>query len=264
MDDTGKFKSERRQSNQDTIDSELIGIVYEAAFDPNFWPDLLEGISQLFNKKHSDFPQPIDSLDDNLQQQIQFFSNRLNKGETQRLAILLPHLYRALKLKREYNDADHSRGQAHAILEQFPFGVLLVTDQGKLISANQHALKSINDSHTLNLVNDELYATTKALDQQLKSAINKTANAALEEQSGEQVVHLKFDEEDGASISLLITPDLYPLCPTSCTITCSKVRLAQSAAPMAPSMVLSHWNTFFISRSLKWMNCTSTSLMALL
>ena len=210
MDKTGKFKSERSPSNQDAIDSELIGIVYEAAFDPNFWPDLLEGISQLFNEKNSDFPQPNDTLDDDLQKQIQFFSNQLNKGETQRLAILLPHLYRALKLKREFNDADHSRGQAHAILEQFPFGVLLVTDQGKLISANQHALKSITRSHNLFLENDTLCATTKVLDQQLKNAIKKTANAALEDQSGEHVVPLNFDEEYGTSTSLLITPDPYP------------------------------------------------------
>lgn len=210
MDDTEHFKRKAVLSDQDTIDSELIGIVYEAAFDPFFWPDLLEGISHLFNEIGSDVSSFSETLDDELKRQVQLIAGQLNQGETQRLAILLPHLYRALKLKREYNDADHSRGVALAILEQFPFGVLLVSDQGKVISANQHGLKSIANSQSLILKNDILHSTKKDLDQQLKSAIYQTANSALNDQSDAQPIPLNFSEQDGATISLLITPDPYP------------------------------------------------------
>jgi len=209
-DDKGKFKSDRLAPDQNSIDSELIGIVYESAFDPNFWPDLLEGISQLFNENISKLPLATNNQDDNPHRQGQLSTLPFNKGETQRLAVLLPHLYRALKLKREYNDADHSRAQAHAILEQFPYGILLVTDQGKLISANQQALKSISQSQSLYLSNNELHAQTKTLDQQLISAINKTANTPLNDQSSEQVVPFKISDKDGSSLALLITPDPYP------------------------------------------------------
>ena len=208
MDDAGEFKSDRRQSDQNAIDSELIGIVYEAAFDPNFWPDLLEGISQLFNDRRSDLLQTTVIADGDLQP-MQPFSHQLGKGETQRLAILLPHLYRALKLKREYNDVDHSRGQAQAIIEQFPFGILLVTDQGKIISANQNALETIANSNMLDLKDDVLCAATEALNQELKSLIYKAANTPLNH-SGEQVSSLTINQENGDSFSLLITPDPYP------------------------------------------------------
>lgn len=149
---------DRRQSSTESIDSELIGIIYEVAFDPHLWPDLLEGISLLFNDRRSRNFQSATIPDDEFEK-IQLFSNQLVKGEVQRLATLLPHLYRALKLKREYNDADHSLGQAHAILDQFPFGVLLVNAEGKLISANQHALDTIADGNTIFLENDVLCTT---------------------------------------------------------------------------------------------------------
>ncbi len=202
---------DRRQSSKNTVDSELIGIVYEAAFDPYFWPDLLEGISQLFNDRRSDRLQTSTLAEADLQQ-IRLFSDQLSKGEAQRLAILLPHLYRALKLKREYNDADHSRGQAQAIIEQFPFGVLLVNARGKLISANQHALDTIADSNMLYLENDALCSTAKDQNQQLKEMISKAANTPLDA-AGEHVSSIKINGEDGASFALLITPDPYPNIP---------------------------------------------------
>lgn len=202
---------DRRQSSENTVDSELIGIVYEAAFDPYFWPDLLEGVSQLFNDRRSVHRQAC-TLANADSQQIQLSSHQLNKGEAQRLAILLPHLYRALKLKREYNDADHSRGQAQAIIEQFPFGVLLVNAQGKLISANQHALDTIADNNTLCLEDDVLCSTAKDQDRQLKGLIERAANTPLDA-AGEHLSSIMIDGEHGVSFSLLITADPYPNTP---------------------------------------------------
>lgn len=205
-------EKERRESDATSIDSELIGIVYEVAFDPNFWPDLLEGISNLFSDRRlpnaGTIEAPTGQTDDF--EQIQLFSSRLDTGEAQRLATLLPHLYRALKLKREYNDVDHSRGQAQAIIEQFPIGVLLVNADGKLISANQHALDIIAISNTICLEADVLCVTAATQDRQLKNLIAKAANAELDE-AGKYVSSLRVDEEDGTlAISLLITPDPYP------------------------------------------------------
>ncbi len=200
---------DRRQSEVENIDSELIGIVYEVAFDPNFWPDLLEGISNLFNHKQSSHFQSTTISDDEFEQ-IQIFSDQLIEGETQRLATLLPHLYRALKLKREYNDTDHSLGQARAIIDQFPFGVLLVNAEGKLISANHHALKTVADNNMLFLENSMLSSTNKKQEQQLKDLIYKAANTQLND-AGENVSLIKIDEDgEGSPVSLLITPDPYP------------------------------------------------------
>jgi len=203
---------DRRQSGAESIDSELIGIVYEVAFDPNFWPDLLESISQLFNDRRSSDHPPTTIPDFDLEQ-IQIFSNQLNKTEAQRLATLLPHLYRALKLKREYNNADHSRGQAQAIIEQFPFGVLLVNARGNLISANQHALDTIAVSNTVCLENGVLCIMAKEQNRQLKTLIERAANTAPDT-AGEHVSSIRIDGDDEeASLSLLITPDPYPCTP---------------------------------------------------
>lgn len=208
-DNKRQHNSDRRQSDVNSIDSELIGIVYEVAFDLYFWPDLLEEISKLFNDRRSSSIQPTTSLDGNVEQ-IHLSSKQLDNGEIHRLAMLLPHLYRALKLKREYNDADHSRGQAQAIIDQFPVGVLSVNAAGKLISANQHALEIIAASNTVFLENGVLCTTGEEQDKQLKCLIYRAANTALDD-AIEHVSSIKVDDE-GAElpISLLITPDPYP------------------------------------------------------
>lgn len=200
---------ERRESDASNIDSELIGIVYEVAFDPNFWPDLLESVANVFEDWRSDSQPPTIFPDDDLEQ-FQLFSNKIGEGEAQRLATLLPHLYRALKLKRDYNEADHSRGQAQAIIDQFPVGVLLVNAEGELITANQHALDTIAESNTVFLDNGVLCATVVEQDQHLKSLIYKAANTPLDN-AGEHVSSIKINEEGKTvAISLLVTPDPYP------------------------------------------------------
>lgn len=208
MDDKRQPKNDRRKSEAKSIESELIGIVYEVAFDPNFWPDLLESIASLFKDRRTNSQLPTTFTDDNLEQ-IQLFSSQIDKGEAQRLATLLPHLYRVLKLKREYNEVDHSRGQAHAILEQFPVGVVLVNAEGKLITANQHALDTIANNATVYLENSVLCTTVEKKNQQLRKLIDEAANAPLDDAS-EHISSLIIDEEEELSISLLITPDPYP------------------------------------------------------
>jgi len=202
---------ERRQADAGSIDSELIGIVYEAAFDPFFWPDLLEGISELFDDRRHDGRQA--ASDSSIPfERIRLFSNQLDQSENRRLATLLPHLYRALKLKREYNDTDHSRGQAQAIIEQFPFGVLLVNDRGRLISANQHGLDAIAGSDAIRLEHDVLRITDGAQNRQFKALIDQAANATAGN-VGERVSSMQIDGRRGAPLSLLITPDPYPSAP---------------------------------------------------
>jgi len=200
---------DRRHSDSNSIDSELIGIVYEVAFDPHFWPDLLEGISQLFNDRRANNLSAT-TPPDNDSEPHQLFPNQLEMGEAQRLATLLPHVYRALKLKREYNDTNHSRGQAQAIIEQFPFGVLLVNAQGKLISTNQHSLDIIADNNSLCLKNDVLCITSAKQDHQLKNLIERAANTTLAA-ADEHVSPFRIDgKNENAPLSLLITPDPYP------------------------------------------------------
>ena len=72
-------KDDRRKSDGKGIDSELIGIVYQVAFDPIFWSELLEGISNLFKdrryKNLASEPIPDDDFE-----KIQFFSNKRCHG----------------------------------------------------------------------------------------------------------------------------------------------------------------------------------------
>ncbi len=213
--------TDRRLADSKNIDSELIGIVYEMALDPCFWPDLLESIGNLFEDRRSENQHPTNCLDDDIEH-IQLFSTQIDKGEAQRLVTILPHLYRALKLKRDYNAADHSRGQAQAIIEQFPIGVFLVNANAELISANQHALNTFANGNIIYLKNNTLYTTVKESNQELKDLIYKAANAPLNNvrddacdnsrnNASKQISSFKVEEQAGKqSISLLITPDPYP------------------------------------------------------
>lgn len=194
------------------IDSELIGIVYEAAFDPHFWPDLLEATEALVTRKEG-VPLPTSPSSDVAQDSPPLFPSKLGKKESERLALLLPHLSRALRLKREYQHIDHERGQAQAILEQFPVGVLLVTDSGHILSANQQALDIITSSDVIFVEDDELCILDEELDRRLKEHI-ETAAKPTRETNEPQVSSLKITGEDNAlPVSLLIAPDP---CPNIC------------------------------------------------
>ncbi len=200
---------DRRRPDTRNVESELIGILYETAFDPDFWTDLLVCVANLFEDRRFDSQKPPIFPDDDLEY-VRLFTNRMDKDEVQRLATLLPHLYRALKLKREFNDVNHTRGQAQAIIEQFPLGVLLVNSKGKLISANQHALNTIANSNTMHMENGVLCITEAKQDQQLKSLIRDVANSPWEK-AGEHVSFFKIGEKGMDSpVSLLVTPDPYP------------------------------------------------------
>ncbi len=195
------------QTSSKTVDSELIGIVYEVAFDPGFWPGLLEGIAGLFEERQgaSGTTSP-----DGKSEWIPNLSASIDMEESARLALLLPHLYRSLKLKRDYNLANHSRGQAQAIIEQFPVGVLFVTATGRLISANQQALDTIANSKVVWLQDGCLRISREEQNRQLAKVIAVAAGAAGEE-AQEHVSSIKIHEDDEVlSVSLLVTPDPYP------------------------------------------------------
>lgn len=208
MDDNKKSQNDRRKFDSNDIDSELIGIVYEMAFDPCFWPDLLESVGSLFTDRRSDIQTSNVSPEEDLQQ-IHLFSDDINSTEAQRIAILLPHLYKALQLKRDYNKTDHTRGQAQAIIEHFPFGVLLVNENGKLVSANQHALDTISANTSVYFKDEVFCAENKEQDIQLKNFIYNAANAPVNE-TDKHVSFLKIEDNKNLSISVLITPDPYP------------------------------------------------------
>ncbi len=199
--------SDKQRSDQQNIDSELIGIVYEVAFDQNFWPSLLEGISHLFGDEHAE-SQESTSVPDRY---AQVYSQLLDDKEKRRLATLLPHLYRALKLKRDYNSTDHSLGQAQAIIEQFPLGVLMVNANAEIISANRQALNTIARNDSLYLKDNRLYAASKQSNEKLASLIQKAATANPDI-AGSCISCFKILGEDKEiALTLLITPDPYPI-----------------------------------------------------
>ncbi len=202
------MKPEGPDSNDQTtlehIDSELIGIVYEVAFDPHFWPDLLESIATLLtngtNSKQHILPSELSKT----------ASTLVSAQETQRLATLLPHLYKALKLKRNYNETDHTRGQAQAILDKLPIGVMLVTADSQLVSANQHALDVLKNSSSIFIDDRILCALHPEQDQKLKQFIEKAACSTVIDDT-EQSSFIKIGEsEQEPVISILISPDPYP------------------------------------------------------
>ena len=209
MDNKIQPKIDTNEADVQSIDTELIGIVYEVAFDPNFWPDLMESITCLFDNKHDGEQQRLEKSDHD-SEQVQLFAQQMEKGEAQHLATLLPHLYRALKLKRVYNKADQTRGQAQAILDQFPIGVMLVNGSGSLVTANQHAVDILADGNALTLNRGVLCTLMAQQDLQLKDLINKAANTPLENADA-QIWTLKIEPSNNqAPISLLISPDPYP------------------------------------------------------
>ena len=98
--------------------------------------------------------------------------------DIERCRLLLPHLQRALRMRRRMAELEVERDAAFRALDQLPWGVLLVDEHRNRLGANRHAQEILVAGDGLmargNTLRAELADETARLDRLLSKALDRT------------------------------------------------------------------------------------------
>jgi len=172
--------------------SDLIGLIYDAALDANLWPVLLDGLSNVLNDKLQEFTDPnalsqnnlptLDSIND----LGTFFAtwyetgNSLSKEGSHQwlandpaMALLSPHLERALKINRDIAEIKQSNETLISLLDQLPIGILILDLNINLLAKNQQADYIFGNQQALATIGRPLQLYSSADAKQLKKLVQE-------------------------------------------------------------------------------------------
>jgi len=187
----------------ENIDAELTGIIYEAALDPNLWPDLLEMLAFELNK-------PDNSKNQNNNSNHIFKSN-FQYGSTEekdRLSRLLPHLHRALAINRRFNDTNQEHQLTNSIIDQLPIGMIVIDSERQIISTNKCANKIIQNKFGIFIENNIFRIDNKLQNEALSKYVSHLTDRKIENPK-ENTFALTLNQPNQTNISILLIADSY-------------------------------------------------------
>ena len=185
----------------ENIDAELTGIIYEAALDPNLWPDLMEMLILLFNQQ--DNSNHCGEIDDDVLTDVGDGTE-----EEQRYLRLLPHFHRALAINRHYNDKNQEQLLTNSIIDQLPIGVVVINAEGEIVSLNRRAEEVIHGKLGISVENNIFCIENKLKNSEFNRYIHNLTNRSIS--STKKISYsLTINQQDQTTLSLLITADPY-------------------------------------------------------
>jgi len=169
--------------------SDLIGLIYDSAQNPELWPELLQKIDELINPADEFCPDTG--------------SIYANKTE---LALLRPHFQRALQLNRKLYNLKNERDAVSNILDRLPIGVILVDEHLTPVAINRHAEKIIRSGNIISLRDGKLSGNTIADTEKIRNGIAQAVNA---KDSATKGWSLMLGTESTLPCSFHITPSAH-------------------------------------------------------
>ncbi|MDJ0764326.1 MAG: alpha/beta fold hydrolase [Myxococcota bacterium] len=171
--------------------SDLIGLIYDAAFNAELWPRLLEVMSNemgalLLEEEKTDLEE-----------------DKKKATPTYALIDLLrSHFTRALELNRQVFEAHEERDAIGELLERLPLGIVVVDSESHILTYNKKLAQIASDGQGISIKNS-LLSTGSSLDtKKLRKMIrNVTCNA------GQEVQSISFlPENANMPLSALVVP----------------------------------------------------------
>ena len=203
---------------------ELIGLIYEAAIEPEKWPELLHGLSELVvrdaqvdqslaDSAHEvslaseDSPQLLASLSQTLEKVSVTSSETVLQGSGRELEIgyvLLEHFKRALKVAKRLLDVEEQRDAIASLMDRLPIALFIVDQNAVILEVNLQAQQLLSGTRLLLQEKSCLNSSSSRLNQRLHQAIALAASASSPEMSEALFLEGEGDEED--DLMVFITP----------------------------------------------------------
>lgn len=206
---------------------ELIGLIYEASIEPEKWPELLHGLSELVDRdaqvnqtleiSHREHDNPADDASEgprlvaSLSQTLERVSVSssesifLNSGcELELGYVLLEHFKRALKVAKRLLDVEEQRDAIASLMDRLPIALFIVDQNATIFEANLQARQLFGSSALLKEEQGRLVSATGKMNQRLHQAIQAAASASSPEMS--EALFLENDGEGQDDLMVFVTP----------------------------------------------------------
>lgn len=136
---------------------ELIGLIYEAAVEPELWPELLDQLSV-----YADLNEMSERLP-------AIKSKNLSKSR----ATLTDHFKRAARLSKKVSKLSTSLDASTSVLDRLPIGVMFAESGGKVAFVNQRARSILDGNDSLSLKNSCLETSSLEVTRNIYQCIDE-------------------------------------------------------------------------------------------
>ncbi|CAG9297460.1 bifunctional helix-turn-helix transcriptional regulator/alpha/beta hydrolase [Celerinatantimonas diazotrophica] len=163
--------SENKVADAAENDERLIELIYQAASEPELWPELLKQLYLL--TQYSPFAEPtqisgyplFDALDGHAP------SNPLQ--DNPKFKRVFRHLSLAIKITKKLYAAEENHQLLHSLLNRIPVGLILVSEDGTIQSCNSLGNEMLIKSHYLGNSNNKLTLKDPHQNQEMMALIKE-------------------------------------------------------------------------------------------
>jgi len=168
--------------------SELIGLIYETAEDPELWPTLLAGLAGVVEASEGAAVKALVSIEEGAE----------GRADGEMLDELLPHFERALRLHGRLAESRRRQRAVLGILDRLPLGILSVDEDLRVHAMNRQAETLLSLGLGLRLHGGRVVADTPRRTQALSAQVRQTM---------EEAVSTPLPLERDAALSVLLTSE---------------------------------------------------------
>ncbi|WP_220718411.1 alpha/beta fold hydrolase [Agarivorans litoreus] len=125
---------------------QLIGMIYRAAAEPEYWPDLLEHLYMMPELQSTEEHGHSGSSSAQLSQMLDAVSPQLSMAQNQyseRNQILLEHFNQALNIAKRIYQLEEKNHSLNSLLDHIPVGVILVNAKSEILLTNELAEETL-------------------------------------------------------------------------------------------------------------------------
>ena len=181
----------------------LVAQIYEAAADPDKWPELLDALAEFVERYHAvgqladesgsiaqiaaeegePLSSPLSSLASTLKRIPSLTDAAAPGTETvpcfdDMNEVLLHHFKSALKVAQQLVDYEDDKEVVVSLLDRLPIALLVVNARGRVLESNTQARQILQQGNGLSICDGQLNTTDKVAAKRLEKAIHELASKA--------------------------------------------------------------------------------------
>ncbi|UPW17182.1 alpha/beta fold hydrolase [Agarivorans sp. TSD2052] len=184
---------------------QLIGMIYRAAAEPEYWPDLLEHLYMMPELQRSESNDPSSAK---LSQMLDAVSPQLSIVESQysqRNQLLLEHFNQALNIAKRIYQLEEKNHSLNSLLDHIPVGVILVNAQSEVLLTNELAEETLQLGQGLYQKDKNLVTQQSESTRLLKKYIEELSSLGPNESSS-RGLPIQIDGETEVQTMVILSP----------------------------------------------------------
>ncbi|MDO6765057.1 alpha/beta fold hydrolase [Agarivorans sp. 1_MG-2023] len=187
---------------------QLIGMIYRAAAEPEYWPDLLEHLYMMPELQRTEAPGKQDNSSAKLSQMLDAVSPQLSMAQSQyseRNQLLLEHFNQALNIAKRIYQLEEKNHSLNSLLDHIPVGVILVNAQSEILLTNELAEETLQLGQGLYQKNKNLVTQQSESTELLKQYVEELSSLGPNESSS-RGLPIQVNNETDVQTMVILSP----------------------------------------------------------